>query len=387
MSDIYAASSTPPPHNEKPPDLTQPSERLKHFTFAWFALTMSTGGIALLLANQPYTFRGLVTIGDIVFIFDIVLFSCITAAICYRFLKFPGTFINAWKHPTEQLFIPAPLLSVATIISCMAEYGVPSTGSWLQVTIRVLFWIYFVLTFVLAVGQYTVLFMARAATIQSMTPAWILPIFPIMLTGTIAASSVATQEPAKAVEMIIAGFTAQGLGMLVSLLIYAQYIRRLMNYGLPSASTRAGMFIAVGPPSFTGLALIGMANGIPKHPFGYFAQHDTAAEILKIMALFTAIFLWSLAFWFFAVSLVSCLAAYRSMRFHLTWWSFVFPNVGFTVDTIKIGTELGSAGIKWVGSAMTIFVIVTYVFVFVAHVRAVWKKEILLEGKDEDSAE
>lgn len=139
----------------------------------------------------------------------------------------------------------------------MAVYGVPSTGSWLQVTIQILFWIYFVLTFVLAVGQYTVLFMARAATIQSMTPAWILPIFPFMLTGTIAASSVSSQKPWAAIEIMVAGLTGQGLGMLVALLIYAQYIRRLMGYGLPSANVRPAMFIAVGPPSFTGLALIG----------------------------------------------------------------------------------------------------------------------------------
>ena len=57
------------------------------------------------------------------------------------------------------------------------------------------------------------------------------------------------------------------------------------------------------------------------------------------------------------------------------------------MDTIKIGTELESAGIKWVGSAMTILIVITYVFVFVAHVRAVWKKQILLEGKDEDADE
>jgi len=38
-------------------------ERVDHFTWAWFTLTMSTGGVALLLSVQPYTFRGLNTIG------------------------------------------------------------------------------------------------------------------------------------------------------------------------------------------------------------------------------------------------------------------------------------------------------------------------------------
>lgn len=51
--------------------------------------------------------------------------------------------------------------------------------------------------------------------------------------------------------MIVAGLTAQGLGMLVSLLMYACYLRRMVQFGLPSPHSRPAMFIAVGPPGFT----------------------------------------------------------------------------------------------------------------------------------------
>ncbi|RYN65562.1 hypothetical protein AA0117_g12072 [Alternaria alternata] len=33
-------------------------KRLKHFTFAWFLSTMSTGGLALALADTPHQFSG-----------------------------------------------------------------------------------------------------------------------------------------------------------------------------------------------------------------------------------------------------------------------------------------------------------------------------------------
>jgi hypothetical protein len=33
-------------------------QRLKHFTFAWFLSTMSTGGLAVALAETPHKFRG-----------------------------------------------------------------------------------------------------------------------------------------------------------------------------------------------------------------------------------------------------------------------------------------------------------------------------------------
>lgn len=49
--------------------------RVHHVTWNWFSCTMATGGLALLISEQPHTFRGLITLGEIVFIVDLILFS------------------------------------------------------------------------------------------------------------------------------------------------------------------------------------------------------------------------------------------------------------------------------------------------------------------------
>ena len=90
-------------------------ERLHHFTWGWFTLTMSTGGIALLLSDTPHQFSGLGTIGTIIFIFDLILFVLLTSLITTRFFLFRGTFTSALTHPTEALFIPTFWLSIATV--------------------------------------------------------------------------------------------------------------------------------------------------------------------------------------------------------------------------------------------------------------------------------
>lgn len=196
--------------------------RLEHFTWANYTLPMATGGLALLLSeeNQGFTFRGLQTIGTVVYIFDLVIFSLVTAAITYRFNKYRGTLLRSVTHPTEALFLGTSTLSVASIITGIAKYGIPVCGPWLVTTFRVLFWIYFAVTFMIAVGQYFFLFVSPLLKIQDMTPAWDLPIFPFMLCGTIAASGAATQPADQALPMIMAGLMAQGLGMLVSILMY-----------------------------------------------------------------------------------------------------------------------------------------------------------------------
>jgi len=353
---------------------------------------MSTGGIALLLSQTPHRFSGLDVISEVIFVFDIILFLVFCTLIIMRFIMFPKTIKKCLSHPTESLFFPTFWISLANIISNMQVWGVPRTGYWLVVVLRVLFWIYLALTFCIAIGQYFFLFTGKPLTIQSMTPAWILPIFPSMLCGTIAALMASSQPAKHALPMLVAGITMQGVGMMIATFMYGPYIARLFTNGLPSPNTRPGMFITVGPPSFTGLALLHISQELtliyPSYASISYVEHPAIiADIFRVLALSVAIFLWATAFWFFSTALVSVIHGAFSkpgMSFHLVWWSFVFPNVGFTICTINIGEALMSNGILWLGSAMTVVLVVVWLFVGAAHVRAVLKKEILWPGKDED---
>ena len=87
--------------------------------------------------------------------------------------------------------------------------------------------------------------------------------------------------------IIVAGVTTQELGWMVSFLMHAVYLQRLMAYGLLSPNLRPGMFIAVGPLSFTSLAIIGMSRAIPAI-YSYYGVTPDADAILHTMALFIA---------------------------------------------------------------------------------------------------
>ncbi len=361
--------------------------RLRHFTWAWFTLPMSTGGIAVLLSKTPHRFQGLDTIGLIIFIFDLLVFSGLCATMIARFVLCKGTFIRSVFHPTESLFIPTFFLAIGIIIIGIKQYA--HVGDWMVTVLGVLFWIYFAVSFFLAVIQYLILFTGKPHTIQSMTPAWILPVFPIMLAGPIAGSVAAVQDTVQGIPIAIAGVAAQGLGFTISILMYANYIGRLMSYGLPQKNARPGMFIAVGPPSFTALALIEISNDAGRlFPSNFISTSINVPEVLRVMALFTAFFLWLVSFWFFSTSfLATILGIQEGMSFHLTWWALVFPNVGFTLETIAIGSSLDSVAIGWVTSAMTIVLVATWLFVLSFHVKAVLHKKIMGPGNDDEDNE
>lgn len=245
-----------------------------------------------------------------------------------------------------------------------------------------------------AVLIYHQLFTSRKhMELHNITPSWILPIFPIMLSGTIASTIAAEQPVNHSLNILVAGLTFQGLGIMVAILMYAQYIARLITRGLPDANARPAMFIGVGPPSFTALAMIGLSKATTR----VFPDYSTIngishpgliSDFLQILALTMAIFLWAVAFWFFSLSLLAVMRGVKQMSFHLGWWGLVFPNVGFTIATIKIGQAFGggsgSEGTLWLGSVMSILLVALWLFVGVHHILAVWNRKIMWPGKDED---
>jgi tellurite resistance protein TehA-like permease len=137
--------------------------------------------------------------------------------------------------------------------------------------------------------------------------------------------------------------------------VSAIYLFRLFQNGLPDANFRPALFLAVGPPSFTIVALLKLADDIPR-TYSYFGRHEAATDTIQAVALFFALFLWALAFWFFSLAVIATLMTMRQMTFHLTWFAFVFPNAGFTIATLSIGNQLECSPILWVGTAAAILI-------------------------------
>lgn len=73
------------------------------------------------------------------------------------------------------------------------------------------------------------------------------------------------------------------------------------------------------------------------------------------------------------------------MHFTLNWWAFIFPKVGLTIALIQIANVLKSDAIKAVCSAMTVILVLLWIFVAIMHVRAVFRGDILWPGMDEDA--
>jgi C4-dicarboxylate transporter/malic acid transport protein len=208
---------------------------------------MSTGALAVVLGNTPNKFPGLQTIGAIVYILDIVLFLLFTSLMVMRFILVPRKLTASLHHPVEGLFHGTFWVSLALILNGAYVYGNDKTGPWLTKALEVCFWLYCAASFSVSIAQYSMFFRLERLTVTDAVPAWIFPIYPLLVVGTLAGTILPAQPDSASLKIFIGGVLFQGLAWLISFLMYGIYMQRLMTSSLPSAQVRPGMFVSVGP--------------------------------------------------------------------------------------------------------------------------------------------
>ncbi|KAH8690955.1 voltage-dependent anion channel-domain-containing protein [Talaromyces proteolyticus] len=368
-------------------------QRIRHMTWVYFTLTMATGGIANVLYNipEPFRFNGLDAIGIVIFLLNIALYIMIWGLLLIRFICFPYTFKASFLHPTESLFVPATVVSFGTILINISQYGPDRTGPWLLHAVNVLFWFDFTLAFCLSAGVYLLLWSTQTFTIAQMTPIWIFPAYPMLIVGPHAGVLSAQLSPRQSFYIILGGFTIQGVGFLVSLMVYSAFIYRLMTQKLPKENIRPGMFVSVGPSAFTAAGTVNMAaNAERVFPSDLFGNGPLVAMIVQVVANFSCLWLWGLAiFWFFIATSAHILPVMQGGRmvFSMTWFSFVFPNTALITATFAIGKVFSCRPIEIAGLVMTVLLIIVYIFVVYMMIRAIVLHHILWPQKGEDKDE
>ena len=370
-------TTMPPPHPTLPPSSPSPSpwrtnleKRFHRHTWQWYNLPTAVLGYSLLLYSQPFQFHGLWTLALVVYLlgaaaYFVILLSTLLVVVAHR-----GSLATLLTAPRRALHRAGVAIAAANLIGGAHQFALPVEGTSLSTAILVFFWIYAACAFIELTVLLLIIGFASVDEVPpsgdddrggstthfgsaAMTPSWVLPILPPTLCGTLAGLVAGTLEDAHRVPVLLAGLVFNGAGVLLSLAVFAIWFNRLFSAGLPGAEARPEMFYAVGPPAFTAQALILMASDVPED-VDYFARVPLSATILRVVALFAGVFCWGLSLVFCVLGAVAVAAAARRLTFHFAWYGMVFPNVGFVLAIIRIGTEFESPAVLWVGAALTI---------------------------------
>ncbi|KAG6012632.1 hypothetical protein E4U54_007407 [Claviceps lovelessii] len=374
-------------------DKTRPAEkrvtlkdRIACYQWTYFAMTMATGGVANVLHASYYRAGWITTVGLCFCLLNVAFFVMNCILLSCRFYMRPGTFTRSFTDQVESLFIPAFFVSIAMILINICEYWVPHCGAWLLRTLQVCFWLYVGLSAVASAGLYLILWSTLAFPIHMMTPTWVFPAYPLLLTCPFAAHLIDSADVAghptsiNKTAIALCATATQGTGCLIAFMISAAFIYRLMTQKLPRDMQRPGVFISIGPFAFTAAGIAQLGSQAKSIIPDNFLNTPVTADVIKVVSVLVGLWLWGLAMWFFLVS-VGSLWKYthggHNMPFQMTWWSFVFPNTALVVATETMGDVFNNRGIHLFGAVMTICLIVVWIGVFATMIYCLWTRKLL----------
>ncbi|KAH6610251.1 hypothetical protein Trco_000271 [Trichoderma cornu-damae] len=384
-------------------------DRIACHQWTFFTMTMATGGVASALHGLAYHAAWVTGFGIFFCLLNIVLFLTNCALISMRFCLRPGSLAKSFTDQVESLFIPAFVIrlvsspfaspvavliasgflrtsSIAVILINACQYGAPHCGVWLLKTLQILFWAYTGVSAIASAGLYLILWSTMVFPIHMMTPTWVFPAYPLLLTAPFAGNLIAAASSTGRVNVLhapavaLSAVATQGTGCLISLMISAAFIYRLMTQKLPRDFQRPGVFISIGPYAFTAasIAQLGSQANVILPPNFLGIEHGV--DITKVISILVALWFWGLSMWFFLVSVGSLwkyLRTRRGMPFQMTWWSFVFPNTALVTATEIMGNIFENRGLQLFGCAMTIALIIVWVIIFLTMLTCLKQRKLL----------
>ena len=115
-------------------------KRVVNITPVWFAMTMGTGILSILLFNCPYQFNGLQTISGVVFGINVVLFVVLLLMTIARYAIWPSMLPLMLVNPVN-VFLATLTMGFSTIIVCIVNFLVPRYG-YNFILLSYIFWIF-----------------------------------------------------------------------------------------------------------------------------------------------------------------------------------------------------------------------------------------------------
>lgn len=121
----------------------------------------------------------------------------------------------------------------------------------------VVFWIWVVIAICASSGVYLILWSTLIFPIHTMTPVWVFPAYPLLITAPFggnllnAAVNAGLMDDIGGLPIAMAAVAVQGMGFSLSFMVLSAFVYRLMTQKLPRDTQRPGVFISIGPSGFT----------------------------------------------------------------------------------------------------------------------------------------
>lgn len=311
---------------------------IRHFSPAWFAAIMGTGGFANVLYLWSSFWPASKYLGILLAWLNALLFILFLIPWILRWFSHYDQLKQDLNHPVMGNFfvtMPVGTMILATNAALMGGHFLGQGFIFIASWIAWLIGITGALVLSIYVGYRS--FTSEQTPPQALNFAWLItPVasIAIPLIGNPLVGMLKQTGGAGAKTVLLLNLSYYGIGFFLFLFIGAMVLSRLIQHSLPPAAMAPTFWITLGPVGVGAVSLMGLADSAKA--LGLLASIDTAY-------LLAAIF-WGFGFWALGISLV---LSWRYLKqggipFSLSWWAFIFPLAAYTMASLKIAGYFSS---------------------------------------------
>lgn len=358
--------------------LDHPREVIRQFTPNWFAATMGTGILALVLPQVPLAGPAIAPLGEALWLFNIGLYGVFTALYAARWAMFGHEAKRIFGHATVSMFIGTIPMGLATIINGCLAFGIARFGDGIVAIAHALWWIDVAMSLGCGVVIPYFMFTRHEHRLDQMTAVWLLPVVAAEVAGASGGLLAPhLQDPASQFVVLTTSYVLWAYSVPVAFAILAILILRMALHKLPHESMAASSWLALGPIGTGALGMLLFGSAAPQ----IMAAHGlgTIGTVAKGLGAVAGLTLWGFGLWWLLLATLITLRYWRAgVSFNLGWWGYTFPLGVYTAATFKLAAVFDLALFDVIGTLLAIALAVMWTVVAAKTLAGAWKGHLFV---------
>ena len=362
-----------PDGRRRPRRLGYRSDVIRQFTPNWFAVTMGTGILSLILPQVPVVGAALRPAGEALWAANTGLFLLFSALYGARWLLFGEEARRVFGHGVASMFIGTIPMGLATVVNGFIVFD----PHWLDGgAIRIadaLWWLDVALSLGCGAAIPYFMFTRQEHRLDQMTAVWLLPVVAaevVAASGGLLAPHLAGADRQATVLLTSCVLWAYSVPVAVGLL--SILLLRMALHKLPPEGMAASSWLSLGPIGTGALGMLLLGGDAPAilDPLGM----AVVGEVARGVGLVSGLILWGFGLWWFVQATLITARYFRSeVPFNLGWWGYTFPLGVYTAATLRLGTSLAAPFFDLVGAALAVVLAAVWAVVMTRTVRGAWE--------------
>ncbi|KAJ5119213.1 hypothetical protein N7526_010850 [Penicillium atrosanguineum] len=347
---------------------------VRNFSPSWFAVTMGTGVISVLMNSVPFHKPVLHYLSIVFFVLNVVVFALAFVTSILRYTLYPEIWRVMIRDPTNSLFLATVPMGLATLIEMWVVICVPRWGEWATSFVWALWIVDVVAAASVTLSLSFILISQRYITsLDRITALQLLPIAATIVAAG-AGAEVANILPNKqhAVGTLLVSFILWGMGTPLAIMVLVIYYQRLAVHKLPPRETIVSCFLPLGPLGFGGFGIIYIGKVARDLFQGSDILDPIAGPMAYVLGVFISLLMWSFGLIWLVFALATVLYS-SPFPFNMGWWGFTFPLGVYAANTMELGVELDLMFFKVFGTLLSTVVLFLWALVVSRTAMGAWR--------------